>query len=635
MNQKTFEKLQYNQVKNILSSYCTSNLGVQLVEKLKPSTHIRTVRTRLQETEEAKAIINTDSRPPFFGLSGIDYIIDNLDKGMVLDPEQLMQVHDFLRGCRKMKRFMEEKVFYAPLLSTYVLSLTEFTHIEEEIIHAISGNSVLTTASKELKRIRGSIATLESKINERLEKFMRSGQNKQYIQDFFVSMKDGRYTIPIKASYKNMVNGTIVETSSKGTTAFIEPEAVSKLNTQLANLKIEETMEEYQILATLSGLVAEEIHTITTNIDLIAQYDLIFAKGKYSKDIEGITPIVNQYGYIHLRNCKHPLLTGHVVPLNLELGQDYRTLVITGPNAGGKTVVLKTVGLLSLCVMSGLQIIADEGTNVAIFDQIFVDIGDEQSIENALSTFSSHMRNLSDIMREVNNNTLLLFDEIGSGTEPNEGAALAIAILEELYLCGCITIATTHYGEIKRYTEQHPDFLNAAMQFDKDTLEPQYRLLTGRSGDSNALWIAKKMNLRDKVINNARQYIENKEYEYPILRDDKRKKAVVKAVDEEKEVTFAQGDRVLLLDHEESAIVYKGLDKFNNLIVYYNGEMMEVNDRRVKFEVSASELYPAGYDMTLVFMDYHVRKRERDINRGSKKMMKTLRKEEEAIRKQK
>lgn len=248
----------------------------------------------------------------------------------------------------------------------------------------------------------------------------------------------------------------------------MEPTIITKLNVELASLKAEEAMEEYQILATLSGMVYEEMSDIKINIELISQYDMVFAKAKFSKHIGGIEPKLNNHGYIKLVECKHPLLQGKIVPLNFEIGKDYRSLVITGPNAGGKTIVLKTIGLLTLATMSGFHIVADKATEISLFENIFVDIGDNQSIENALSTFSSHMKNISEIMREANNSTLLLFDEIGSGTEPNEGAALAISILEEFYHMGCMTIATTHYGEIKRFSEIHSDFMNAAMQFNNE-----------------------------------------------------------------------------------------------------------------------------------------------------------------------
>ncbi|HDR6261835.1 TPA: endonuclease MutS2 [Bacillus cereus] len=627
MNTMTFEKLQYNELKDIVKSYCVSGLGKELLNKLEPSTSIKVVRNRLNETTEARAILDAEGHVPFFGISNIASTIQKLEKGMILDPEELVSVSDFLRGCRKIKKFMLDKEFFAPVLASYANSMTEYKSIEEEINFSIKGNSIDAAASKELKRIRNNIDSVDGKIKERLTKFLNSSANKKFIQEFFISKKDDRYTIPIKSSYKNQVAGSIIEASAKGSTVFIEPHTVTKLNAELAGLKAEEAVEEYQILATLSGMVLENIYSIKINMELISQYDMVFAKAKFSKSIDGIEPKLNDHGYIHLVNCKHPLLTGQVVPLNFKIGQEYRSLIITGPNAGGKTIVLKTIGLLTLATMSGLHIAGDKGTEIAIFENVFVDIGDNQSIENALSTFSSHMKNLSEIMRMSNNNTLLLFDEIGSGTEPNEGAALAISILEELYFAGCITVASTHYGEIKRFSEMHDDFMNAAMQFNSETLEPLYKLVIGKSGESNALWIANKMNVKEHVLKRAKEYRGNKEYALEKVNESKIRKPKFVQEKRESHYEYKIGDRVNLLDHDDFGIIYKEKDNFYNVVVYYNGEFVEVNVKRITLEVAAKELYPEGYDLNTLFVDYKERKMQHDIERGSKKALRKIQKE--------
>ncbi|KXZ15073.1 mannonate oxidoreductase [Bacillus nakamurai] len=632
MNNATYEKLEYNELKQIVKSYCVSGLGKQLLDQLKPSTNIKAVKNRLNETTEARVILDTESHVPFLGVSNIDNTIRNLEKGLILGPSELVSISDFLRGCRKIKKFMLGKEFLAPVLASYAKSMTEFKSVEEEINFSIKGNSVDSAASKELKRIRSSIEAVEEKINERLNKFLKSSTNQKYIQEFFISKKDDRYTIPIKASYKNQVPGTIIEVSSKGSTVFIEPNTVAKLTGELASLKAEEAVIEYQILATLSGMILESMNEIKINIDLISQYDMVFAKAKFSKHIGGIEPKLNDYGYIKLVNCIHPLLTGEPVPLHFEIGKDYRSLIITGPNAGGKTIVLKTIGLLTLATLSGFHITADKETEIAVFENIFADIGDNQSMENALSTFSSHMKNLSDIMRASNNNTLLLFDEIGSGTEPNEGAALAISILEEFYHMGCITIATTHYGEIKRFSEMHNDFMNAAMRFNSETLEPMYTLMIGKSGESNALWISRKMNVHENVLQRAKDYMENKEYHLDRVNEDKiRKPKIVKEKNQDRH-EYKKGDRVKLLDHDDFGLVYKEMDHFYNIVVFYRGEFMEVNVKCISLETSAKELYPEGYDLETLFTDYSTRKMHHDIERGSKKALKKIQKE---IRKKK
>ncbi|MDI2586946.1 endonuclease MutS2 [Psychrobacillus sp. NEAU-3TGS] len=627
MNKMTFEKLQYNELKEMVKSHCVSSLGKELLDKLQPSTNSKVVKNRLNETTEARKLLDAESHLPLKGISNINYLMEKLEKGMILGPSELVAISDFLRGCRVIKKFMLGKEFFAPVLHAYAYSMMEFQSIEEDINHSIRGNRVDSEASKELKRIRNQMAKAEEKIEERLNKFLKSNANKQYIQEFFISKKDDRFTIPIKASYKNQVEGTIIEASSKGSTVFIEPAAISKLNAELATLKAEESMEEYQILATLSGSILEQTSQININIELIAQYDMIFAKAKFSKTMDGIEPKLNDHGYIKLISCMHPLLTGNIVPLDFEIGKDYRSLIITGPNAGGKTVVLKTIGILTLAIMSGFHIAAAEGTELAVFDQIFVDIGDNQSIENSLSTFSSHMKNISEIMNASTNNTLLLFDEIGSGTEPNEGAALAIAILEEFYQMGCMTVATTHYGEIKRYSEMHSDFMNAAMQFNSEALEPMYKLLIGKSGDSNALWISKKMNLREKVLQKAQRYIENKTYDLERVRDNKIKKPVLVANQEEVTYEFEVGDRVKLTELEEFGIVYEKKDNHNNVSVFYKNEIVKVNIKRLQLEGKATDLYPEGYDLNSLFVSYAERKFQHDMERGSKKALKKVSKE--------
>lgn len=464
------------------------------------------------------------------------------------------------------------------------------------------------------------------KIKEKIERFIKNPSNKEYMQEFFVSIRNGRYTVPIKAAYKNHVQGTIVEASSKGTTVFMEPASVSKYTTELITLKAEESIEEYKILSTLSEMIFQKHQEIKINIEVISEYDMILAKAKYSKEINGIEPKLNDYGYIKIIKGKYPLIK-ECVPLDFEIGNKYRSLIITGPNAGGKTVVLKSVGLLTLAALSGFHISAHENTEIAVFDDIFVDIGDNQSIENALSTFSSHVKNLAEILKESSRNSLLLFDEIGSGTEPNEGAALAIAILEEFYHKGCITVASTHYGEIKNFSQNHPDFENAAMEFKRDTLEPLYKLHIGKSGDSNALYISRKMGISDNIIERSRKYIQTKDYNYNLVKESKIPKREIEK-SETHEYIYRVGDKVLLLDKDASGIVYKEIDRLNNITVLFNNEFIEVNYRRLKLEISAEELYPKDYDMSQLFSSYKERKLNRDIERGSKKGLKKFRKQE-------
>ena len=628
MNNTTIEKLQLNEVKEQIKEYCVSSLGKELIDKLVPSTNIKIVKRKLKENREAKKVLENSNHIPLEGLFNIIPIIDKIEKGMILEPNELIRIEDFLRGCKKIKTFMIDKEFYSPTLSSYALNITLCETIEHEINYCIKNNKVDSQASKELKKIRRNIEVAEGKIKERLNKFITSSTNKKYIQEFIISKRDDRYVVPIKSSYKNEVDGAVLDTSSKGNTVFIEPSSVSKLSLELISLKSEEAIEEYKILSYLTEMIFDKILEIKLNIEIISEYDMVFAKAKYSQNINGITPKINNNGYINIVNGKHPLLKGNVVPLNFEIGNTYRSLIITGPNAGGKTISLKTVGILTLMVQCGFDICANEATEVCIFENIFVDIGDNQSIENALSTFSSHIKNISDIMQKSNNKTLVIFDEIGSGTEPNEGAGLAISILEEFYHMGCITIASTHYGEIKKFANLHPEFENAGMMFDKNTLEPLYKLTIGKSEDSNALFISKKMGIKDKVLNRAKEYINDKNYNLDTVKRSK----IVQSKEESEEVlkdipNYEVGDKVKLLDKNDYGIVYKPIDKLNNIEVLYNNEFIKVNVRRTELSIKASELYPKDYDLNSLFISYKERKLEKDIQRGSKKALKKIQKE--------
>ncbi|ENZ36265.1 hypothetical protein HMPREF1084_00849 [Clostridium butyricum 60E.3] len=625
MNNMTFEKLHYDKLKEIVKSYCMSGLGKKLIDKLYPSSNIKNVNRMLDETSEGRRLLDAGYHIPLEGIFDICPLLDKIDKGGVLEPSELTSICDFLRGCRKIKSFIKDKEGYAETLSSYGENITELKYIEEEIENAIRGSIVDSNATKDLKKIRRQISICEEKIKEKLEKFIKNTSNREYLQEFFVSQRNGRYTVPIKAAYKNHVQGSIVEVSSKGSTVFIEPNIISKYTVELVTLTADESVEEYKILSTISEMIYDRIQSLKVNIDVISEYDMILAKAKYSREINGIKPRLNDCGYINIIQGRYNLIE-NCIPLDFQIGDSYRSLIITGPNAGGKTVVLKTVGLMTLAVMSGFHVSCREGSEMSVFDKVFVDIGDNQSVENSLSTFSSHVKNLAEILKDSRKNTLLLFDEIGSGTEPNEGAALAIAILEEFYHKGCITVASTHYGEIKNFSENHPHFENAAMEFKKDTLEPLYRLHIGKIGDSNALYISEKMGIPESILKKSRMYMGNKNYNYEKLKDSK-----IKRNSEEKsfnaEVYFEKGDKVTILDINKSGIVYKEINQFNNVIVFVDGDFKEINYKRLKIEFKSIELYPEGYDLNQLFVSYKERKLEHDIERGSKKALKKIKKE--------
>ncbi len=627
MNEKTLNTLNYFDVKNIIKSYCVSELGKKLIDEISPSNNINQVKHQLQETTEARTLIDNSYAIPLKGIANISGIIEKLEKEAILEIEDLNKVADFLNGCKAIKKFFENKEVYAKNLTSYCANITLMPEIVEQINNTIKGNSINSDATKELKKIRRHIDICEGKIKEKLDKFIKNSINKEFIQDTIIVQRNGKYTIPIISAYKNRVDGTIVDYSQKGTTLYLEPATIQKHSAELEILLVEEQVEIYKILSELSNQIYENLYSLNLNIDIISKYDMIFAKGKFSANTKGISPKLNNAGHINIINGIHPLID-NFQPLNFSIAKSYRALVITGPNAGGKTIVLKTVGLLTLMTMSGFHISASKSTEISLFQNIFVDIGDNQSIENSLSTFSSHMQNLSYILQKTNHHTLTLLDEIGSGTEPNEGAGLGIAILEELYKKGAIILATTHYGEIKSFSEQHQGFENAAMEYKDITLEPLYKLRIGKSGDSNAFYIAQKMGISEQVRAKALSYIKTKNYDFDLLDDSK----ITKYTDFTEEViiqnyVYCIGDRVKLLDNNEIGLVYKEINSLNQIEVFIENEIVSVHEKRLDLLAKATDLYPADYDLNNLFTDFKDRKLEHDIERGSKKAIKKLFKE--------
>lgn len=619
MNQATFEKLQFGRVKAEVQTQALGNYSKARIAQMQPQTNLATVQTWQQETQEARWILDNGQHVPFMGLMRIDELSAQVKKGLILTPAELVEYADFIRSSRMIATFFEKNQQQTPLLWQYSQNLPNLREIEETIYSKIKNSLLVDDSSRDLRKIRKRRRNLEKEIQDKLTKFMHQSGHRDMIQEPIVVQKDGHYTVPVKATYKNKLVGQVIDQSNHGGTVFMEPGAVTKLNAQLVMTQAEETAEKYQILAELTGEIAAEQAQIDYMIEAITALDIIFARAKYSRELNGITPAINKSEIIDIKQGRHPFLPSNAVPLDFALGDDYRGLVITGPNTGGKTVVLKTVGLLTLMTMFGLQIPVAAGTNIAIFDQVFVDIGDAQDLDNALSTFSGHMQNVAAILNHVKRNTLILLDELGSGTEPNEGAALAVAIMEAMYDQGALIVATTHYGEIKRFAEIHEDFIPAAMAFDSATLTPKYILHLGKVGDSQALWIAKKMKMDTALIRRAQQYIDQKNYrtEKKIFPQAIAQKQFVKSS------RFQQGDRVLLATNQQTALVYADEGK-DQLEVYLNGQVITILRKRVSLLTPATELYPANYDMESLFTEYHTRKFNRDLARGSKKAQKAL-----------
>ncbi len=520
MNKKTLKVLEYNKIIDLLLKKSESELGKEKIKKIRPLTNIKKIENLLRETDEALSLLIKRGNPPLYGIRDIKYELKRVEMGGVLTPGALLRISDSLRVSRGLKKYMKDneadKGSRYPIVEGLISNLMIFKNIEDEINNAIiNENEISDNASTALRNIRRQIISKNDAIKSKLNSIISSQSNKKYLQDSIVTMREGRYVIPVKQENKSSVPGLVHDISSSGATAFIEPIAVVELNNELRELEVKEREEIERILAELSNMVGEVSESIMGNQNILEDLDFIFSKGKLALDMNATKPILNSRGYINIKKARHPLLnTKEVVPIDVYLGDEFKSLIITGPNTGGKTVTLKTVGLFTLMAQSGLHIPADFNSQIGVFNQIFADIGDEQSIEQSLSTFSSHMTNIVDILKNVESNSLILFDELGAGTDPTEGAALAMSILDNLLKRDVRTIATTHYSQLKLYALTTENVSNASVEFDVETLRPTYRLLIGVPGKSNAFEISKRLGLQDYIIDYARKLISQENIDF-------------------------------------------------------------------------------------------------------------------------
>ncbi|PAF08010.1 endonuclease MutS2 [Shouchella clausii] len=507
--------LEYNKMKQQLLEHVASSLGRQKVNELVPSTSLEEVRHLQDETAEAANVLRLKGHVPLGGISDVRPHIKRAAIGGVLSATELIEIASTLYGGKRVKQFIETIIedghIEVPILAGHVEQMEPLSPIEKAIKQCIDDNGyVLDSASTSLRTVRHQIRSYESGIKSKLDQLTRSSNTRKMLSDAIVTIRSDRYVLPVKQEYRGTFGGIVHDQSSSGATLFIEPAAIVTLNNQLTEAKAKEKREIERILGELSAKVAEESEQLLLNVDKLAQLDFICAKAYYAKAVKAVKPTLNDRGYLDLRQARHPLLPpDKVVPSDMAIGDQVRSLVITGPNTGGKTVTLKTIGLLTLMAQSGLFVPAAEETELAVFEHIFADIGDEQSIEQSLSTFSSHMKNIVSILNEMNENSLILFDELGAGTDPTEGAALAISILDHVYKRGALAVATTHYSELKGYAYNREGALNASVEFDVETLRPTYRLLVGVPGRSNAFAISRRLGLDERIIDQAKLQIDS------------------------------------------------------------------------------------------------------------------------------
>ena len=513
MNENCLTKLEYNKILELLASQCTTYLGKELALNLLPVNKSARVSKLLTETEEASNLILRKGNLPITAFDNIDIYLKNLASSNFLTSKGLLDIGKVLKLSSELKKYFydDENFDLSEFtnLDGYFSSLYTNEKIQKEILDSIlDENTIADNASKVLSSLRKNRNKLESEIKENLNNMIHSSTYSKYIMEPIVTIRNDRYVIPVKEEYRGNVKGFIHDVSASGSTVFIEPMSVFEMNNKISNIKIEEAIEIEKILAKLSSLLFPICEDLERTKELIGLIDFIFAKAKLAKSMNATMPIINNDKVINLVKARHPLIDSKkVVPIDLSIGKDYTSLIITGPNTGGKTVSLKTVGLLTLMACSGLHIPANPKSSIYVFDNVFADIGDEQSIQESLSTFSSHMINTIDILKSSTDNSLVLLDELGSGTDPVEGASLATSILEYLNSKKCLTIATTHYQEIKNYALVHEGFENASSEFDIENLKPTYKLLIGIPGKSNAFAISQKLGLPKEILDNAKSLV--------------------------------------------------------------------------------------------------------------------------------
>lgn len=514
MDAHTLHVLEYNLVLERLVRHTSNAIGREFAAQLEPLSYPETVTRRLQETREARALRDHDSGMPLGGIHDVREILERARIETRLTPRELLQTQYTAAASRRMRLFLLNRREKYPLLAEMASNLPLLQILEQRVEQCISESAeVRDTATPELARLRSQIKTTHARLNDRLQSLLSAERYRTYIQEAVVTVREDRYCIPVKAEYARTFGGIVHDSSQSGATVFIEPAQTVELGNELKQLTIKAEQEVDRILRELSVLVGGQYAALQSMVSVLGHLDVIHAKALLAEEMEAAEPQLNRRGVISLRHARHPLLPGSVVPIDVDLGERYTTLLITGPNTGGKTVALKTIGLLTLMTLAGLQIPASPDSNVALFDQIFADIGDEQDIQQSLSTFSAHLKNLVRILRDLSANALILMDEVGAGTDPAEGAALAKALLDYFLERGARVVATTHYGELKEYAYARAGVENASVEFNRETLSPTYRILLGVPGSSHAFYIASRLGLPDEVTAHARSFIDRREIE--------------------------------------------------------------------------------------------------------------------------
>ncbi|MBF2463943.1 endonuclease MutS2 [Listeria welshimeri] len=567
MEKKVEAILEFDKIKKQLTEFASSSLGEQAILELAPATDFQVVQKSQLETEEGAKIIRLRGSAPITGLTDVFAHLKRLEIGGDLNGLEIYQIGSNLRVSRQIKNFMTDLLEMGvelPLLGALSDELLVLKEVEEDIAISVDeSGKILDTASEALSTIRRTLRRTEDRVREKLESYLRDRNASKMLSDAVITIRNDRYVIPVKQEYKGHYGGIVHDQSASGQTLFIEPQSVVDLNNERKALQAKEKQEIERILAEISASLAGWINEIHHNTFILGRYDFIFAKARFGKAMKAVTPHLSDAGIVHLIAARHPLLdAANVVANDIYLGEDFTTIVITGPNTGGKTITLKTLGLLTLMAQSGLQIPAQEDSTIAVFEHVFADIGDEQSIEQSLSTFSSHMTNIVSILEKVNHKSLILYDELGAGTDPQEGAALAIAILDASHEKGASVVATTHYPELKAYGYNRVHATNASVEFNVETLSPTYKLLIGVPGRSNAFDISRRLGLSENIITEAKNLVDTESADLNDMISSLEEKRNLAEKEYEEAQELARGADALLKDlQKEITNYYQQKDK--------------------------------------------------------------------------
>lgn len=628
--------LEFNIILETLAQHALSPKARENLLSLKPFLSERECKSKMQETTEARKILEGIGTPPLASMTELDKTLELTVKGSMLTPEQLTSICAFITSCNRMKKYLKKAEAFNAGIAFYGHSFSSLDMLFEEIERCIRNEAIDDGASPALRDIRRKIENTKSAVKLKLDGILRS--KKECFTEGYVTIRNGRFVLPVKKGYKNQLSGTVIDTSSTGSTCFIEPTVVRKLQEELGVLQMDEDNEIRKILYTLTVLVDEHINELRINKDCMETLDFIFAKAKLSIAMKAVPVSITTERKIIIKQGRHPLLKPDLcVPLDFELrgdlGEDaVKGVVITGPNTGGKTVALKTIGLLSMMAQSGLHVPVSQDSVFCMHNSIFCDIGDGQSISENLSTFSSHIKNIVAILKAISCESLVLLDELGSGTDPAEGMGLAISILDELIERGCLFVATTHYPEIKDFAKNTKGLTNARMEFDRENLQPLYKLQIGEAGESCALYIAQRLGFPGHMLKRAQKeayggkfsgsreritiQFDEENTNLDTVANTKIQKEIPKGKSPSRSESFNIGDSVRVYPQKLLGIIYKRTNEKGELGVQIKDKKQLINHKRIKLFIPASELYPEDYDFSIIFDTVENRKARHQLEKG-------------------